>query len=108
MRTNMGSIIKRTVTEVAFMENVSSCDDIRVITLRLESEGAGRFLILSNGRPGSETYLNSPDDLRVIYETASQLWSQGDVMAPGDADRDAAQYPPTYDDSASRAFGEQK
>jgi hypothetical protein len=104
----MGSIIKRTVTEVTFMENTSSNEDMQAITLRLESEGAGRFLIISNGRPGGEMYLNSLDDLRIIYETACQLWNQGDVMAPGDADIDETLEPTTYDDSISRAFVEQE
>lgn len=102
----MGSIVKRTVTEVTFMENTSSDDDIRAITLRLESEGSGRYLVLSNGRQGCEIYLHGPDDLRVIYETACQLWAQGDVMVPGDAAITVTPPPPHYDDSIARVFGQ--
>ncbi len=100
----MGSIIKRTVTEVTFMENTSRDDDVRVITLRLENEGAGRFLVLSNGVQGCQMYFHDPEDLRVIYETASQLWAQGDVVVPGDAESSVCPLPPPFVDSAARAF----
>lgn len=100
----MGSIVKRTVTEVTFMENTSSDDDIRAITLRLESEGSGRYLVLSNGRQGCEMYLHGPDDLRVIYETACQLWAQGDVMVPGDAKLAVTPQHPPFEDSVTMAF----
>lgn len=100
----MGKIIKRTVTEVTFMESTSSEDDIRAITLRLENEGAGRYLVLSDGRPGHEMYLHGPDDIRIIYETACQLWAQGDVMVPGDAELAVTPAPPPFEDSATKAF----
>ena len=80
----MSKLTKATVTEVVFMENISSSDDPRALTLRYESEGAGMFFILSTGTPGSEMYFNSPDDLKLIYETALTLRRQGDISVLGE------------------------
>ena len=100
----MGSIIKRTVTEVTFMESTSTDDDIRALVLRLENEGAGRYLVLSDGGPGSEIHLHGPEDFRILYETACQLWAQGDVLVPDDAQTTVSPPPPPFVDSAARAF----
>lgn len=100
----MGSIVKRTVTEVTFMENTSRDDDVRVITLRLENEGAGRFFVLSNGAQNCQMYFHDPEDIRVIYETACQLWAQGDIAVPGDAESRVSPLPPPFVDSVARAF----
>ena len=86
------------------MENTSSDDDVRAITLRLENEGAGRYLILSNGMQGSHIHLYNPEDLRILYETACQLWAQGDVLVPGDSETSVTPPPPPYNDSVSEAF----
>ena len=100
----MGSIIKRTVTEVTFMESTSSEDDVRALTLRLDCEGAGRFLVLSDGGKDCAMYFHGPEDLKILYETACQLWSQGDVAVPGDAQSSVSRPPPPYVDSVSKAF----
>lgn len=85
------SLIKSTVTEVTFMESVSDGSDMRVLKLRLDGEGAGRFLILSNDR-GAEIYI-TPNDLDELAKTAHQLWSQGDVYYPGEAGEDVDEPP---------------
>lgn len=100
----MGSIIKRTVTEVTFMESTSSDDDVRALTLRMDCEGAGRFLVLSDGGKDCAIYFHGPEDLKILYETACQLWSQGDVAVPGDAKTSVSKRPPPYVDSVSKAF----
>lgn len=104
----MGSIIKRTVTEVTFMESTSSDDDVRALTLRLDCEGAGRFLVLSDGGKDCAIYFHGPEDLKILYETACQLWSQGDIAVPGDAQTSVSKRPPPYEDSVSKAFKEGK
>lgn len=101
----MGSIIKRTVTEVTFMENTSEDGDIRALTLRLDCEGAGRFLVLSDGGKDCAIYFHGPEDLKILYETACQLWTQGDVMVPGDSKTSVAPSPPPFEDSVAKAFG---
>lgn len=100
----MGSIIKRTVTEVTFMESTSRDDDVRALTLRLDCEGAGRFLVLSDGSKDCAIYFHGPEDLKILYETACQLWSQGDVAVSGDAQSSVSKPPPPYEDSVSKAF----
>lgn len=85
------SLIKSTVTEITFMESVSDGSDMRVLKLRLDGEGAGRFLTLSNDR-GAEIYI-TPNDLDELAKTAHQLWSQGDVYYPGEAGEDVDEPP---------------
>lgn len=67
------------------MESISTDQDVRAITLRYESEGCGRFLVLSNGKDGGEMYFNHPDDIGALYQTAKELWSQGDIVVCGEA-----------------------
>ncbi len=100
----MSRLVKRTVTEVTFMESTSSVDDVRAITLRYESEGSGRFLVLSNGSTGGEMYFNHPDDLRALYQTAKELWSQGDIVVKGEAVDDSRGTRTKMIDSAKNAF----
>jgi hypothetical protein len=80
----MGNLVKQTVNSVVFMDNMSTEDDIRCITLEIDCEGAGRFFRLSTEKKGSDIYFSTPDDFRLIYETALALWQQGDIFAPGD------------------------
>jgi hypothetical protein len=98
----MGSFTKRCVTQVTFMESTSVEDDIRAITLEVQSDGAGRLLMLTNGVQGAEIYLHHPDDLRILWETARQLWDQGDFLYVGDSQHDRA--PPKWDDAAARVM----
>ena len=81
---DMSKLVKATVTEVVFMENISSSDDVRALTLRYESEGAGMFFTLSAGMKGSEMYFHSPDDFKLLYETAATLRRQGDIAVSGE------------------------
>ncbi len=84
----MGRLVKQSVTEVTFMDHMSHPDDVRCITLRIDSEGGGRFLVLSNQQKTSEIFLHTIEDLRLIYETAKRMWDQGDFLAPGDSAAD--------------------
>lgn len=84
----MGTLVKQTVNSVVFMDNMSCADDVRCITLEIDCEGAGRFFRLSTEKKGSEIYFSTPDDFRLIYETALAMWQQGDIYAPGDTDND--------------------
>lgn len=84
----MGTLVKQTVNSVVFMDNLSSADDIRCITLEIGCEGAGRFLVLKTEKANSEVFFSSPDDLLLVYKTAVQMWEQGDIYAPGDTDGD--------------------
>ena len=84
----MGTLVKQTVNSVVFMDNMSSADDVRCITLEIDCEGAGRFFILRTEKTGSEIYFSTPDDFRLIYETALAMWQQGDIYAPGDTEHD--------------------
>jgi hypothetical protein len=86
------------------MESTSSDDDVRAITLRYESEGSGRFLVLSNGNNGGEMYFNHPEDLGALYQTALELWSQGDIVVKGEAADDIRGTGAEMIDSAKRAF----
>ena len=80
----MGNLVKQTVNSVGFMDNMSAEDDIRCITLEIDCEGAGRFFRLSTEKKNSDIYFRTPDDFKLIYETALALWQQGDIYAPGD------------------------
>ena len=84
----MGILVKQTVNSVVFMDNMSSADDVRCITLEIDCEGAGRFFRLSTEKKGSDIYFSTPDDFRLIYETALAMWQQGDIYAPGDTEHD--------------------
>lgn len=84
-------LTKSTVTEITFMESVSDSDDIRALKLRLDGEGAGRYLILSNDRD-TEIYI-TPEDLDELAKAAHQLWSQGDIYYPGEAMGDIKEPP---------------
>lgn len=84
----MGNLVKQTVNSVVFMDNMSNADDVRCITLEIDCEGAGRFFRLRTEKTGSEIYFSTPDDFRLIYETALAMWQQGDIYAPGDTEHD--------------------
>lgn len=79
----MGALIKKVITEVTFRDSVGSEGDIRYLKLRLDSEGAGRFFVLSSESDfddkGEKLYFNSPDDLKLLYETAKEMWDQGSI-----------------------------
>lgn len=92
----MGHLIKRYISEMVFVDSLSSTDEIRDITLRVTSEGGGKLLELSNGMQNSTIYLYHPDDLRRIYEAAEQLWAQGELI-PGDSVIEG----PVFDDEAA-------
>lgn len=75
-------LVKKIITEVTFRECTSEPDDLRVIKLAYESEGAGRYLVLSDGGySGFEVHLHHPDDFRLLWETAKELWEQGSIYA---------------------------
>ncbi len=61
------------------MDSLSTNDDIREIRLRIGSEGAGRFFELID-QQGNAITLYHPDDFRRLYETAVQLWNQGELV----------------------------
>ena len=84
----MGNLIKQTVNSVVFMDNMSAEDDIRCLTLEIDCEGAGRFFRLSSEKKDSDIYFSTPEDFRLIYETALAMWQQGDIYAPGDTSND--------------------
>ena len=79
----MGALIKRVITEVTFRDSVGSEGNIRYLKLRLDSEGAGRFFVLSSESDfddkGKKLYVSSPDDLKLLYETAKEMWDQGSI-----------------------------
>lgn len=75
----MGFLTKRTVTEVTFMDSLSTNEDIREIRLRIGSEGAGRYFELIDQQENAIS-LYHPDDFRRLYETALQLWNQGELV----------------------------
>ncbi len=77
----MGFIKSRYVSEVTFVDSLSTDDDLRDLTLRIETEGAGKYLKLSNGLQGGDIWFYHPDDLKRLYETAVQLWAQGDAIS---------------------------
>lgn len=87
----MGSLIKQTVNSVVFMEDTSTADDLRAVTLEIDCEGSGRFFKLSNTKDKSVLYFHHPDDFKLIHESAVALWSQGDIYAPGDVDPEREQ-----------------
>ena len=68
------------------MENISEKDDVRFLRLRYDSEGAGRFLVLTDendyNSKGVHITLASPEDLRILYEAAKELWEQGSIYDP--------------------------
>ena len=75
-------IAKKVVTEVTFRESTSTTDDIRYFKLRYESEGAGRFFALTDDeKDGVAIYLHHPDDFKLMWETAKELWEQGSIYA---------------------------
>ena len=75
-------IAKKVVTEVTFRESTSTTDDIRYFKLKYESEGAGRFFVLTDdANDGVAIYLNHPDDFKMIWEAAKELWEQGSIYA---------------------------
>lgn len=82
----MGSLIKKTVSEVVFMDSMSSANGARYLTLKIDNEYAGRFFVLSGGTAGDEIYLHSPEDFKKLYEAALELWAQGDMFYPGDSE----------------------
>jgi hypothetical protein len=82
----MSAIVKQTVDRVVFMCRTSTWDDVRCFILEIDNEGAGRSFRLSTEKANSAMYFDSPEDFRVIYETAVALWAQGDIYVPGDAD----------------------
>lgn len=79
----MGALIKRVITEVTFRDSVGSEGNIRYLKLRLDSEGAGRFFVLSSESDfddkGKKLYVSSLDDLKLLYETAKEMWDQGSI-----------------------------
>jgi hypothetical protein len=95
---DMGFLTKRTVSEVTFMDSLSSSDDIRYVTLKVRSEGAGRFIELDDQTGKCTLTFYHPDDLLRLAETAKQMWAQGDVMAPND---DPIMDQPPFNDSAT-------
>lgn len=79
----MGRLVKKVVTEVTFRENVSEQGDVRYLKLRYDSEGAGRYFVLTDesnfdGR-GCEIHLSHPDDFLMLYEAAKEIWDQGSI-----------------------------
>ncbi len=65
----MSRLVKRTVTEVTFMESTSRDDDVRA-----------------------------------LYQTAKELWSQGDIVVKGEAVDDSRGTRTEMIDSAKDAF----
>ena len=75
-------IAKKVVTEVTFRESTSTTDDLRYFKLKYDSEGAGRFFVLTdNEKDGLEIYLSHPDDFKLMWETAKEMWEQGSIYA---------------------------
>lgn len=84
----MKTLVKKIVTQITFRENVSDKDDIRYLRLRYDSEGAGRYFVLTDesdfdGR-GNEIHLSSPEDFLMLYEAATEMWEQGSIYVEGD------------------------
>ncbi len=82
---DMPTLIKKVITQVTFRENLSDKDDIRYLRLRYESEGAGRYFVLtdeSEGK-GNEIILSSPEDFKMLYEAALEMWAQGSIYCEG-------------------------
>lgn len=84
----MKSLIKKTVTEMTFMEQVSEVSNMRYLKLRYDSEGAGRYFELSdetnfNGN-GNVILLSSSDDFLMLYEAAKEMEDQGSIYVEHD------------------------
>jgi hypothetical protein len=88
----MAAISKKLTTSVTFRDSLSTSEDIRFLKLTIESEGAGRFLVLTDhthgctpgpGR-GWEVNFYSPDDIKQLYDAAVEIWEQGDLYFDGD------------------------
>lgn len=80
----MGALIKQTVNSVVLMDGASREDDIRCLILEIDNEGAGRFFRLKTEKEHCEIYLHTPDDFKLLYETALALWQQGDIYVSGE------------------------
>lgn len=84
----MNTLIKKVVTQVTFRENMSEASDVRYLRLRYDSEGAGRYFVLTDESDldgkGNEIHLSSPEDFRVLYEAAKEMWDQGSIYCEGD------------------------
>ncbi len=83
----MKTLIKKVITQVTFRSNLSDPNNIRYLKLRYDSEGAGRYFVLTdetdyNGK-GNEIHLNSPDDFKMLYEAAKEMWDQGSIYCEG-------------------------
>lgn len=75
----MGTINKAIVTTVVFRLSTSEEDDPRFVTLRYDSEGAGRFLVLENHIDNCQMFFHGPEDLELIATKARELWEQGRI-----------------------------
>ena len=79
----MGSIVKKVLTEFTFRDSVSCEGDIRYLKLKIDTEGCGRFLVLSDESnfdgKGREFCFSSPEDLKILYEAAKELYDQGSI-----------------------------
>lgn len=84
----MSTLVKKVVTQVTFRTNVSHTDDVRYLRLRYDSEGAGRYFVLTDERDfdgkGAEIHLQHPDDFKMLYEAAKEMWDQGSIYVEGD------------------------
>ncbi|MGH2437500.1 MAG: hypothetical protein ACRDFA_10945 [bacterium] len=79
---SMSNLIKRLITTFTFRDGLSSKDEVRFLRLRLDSEGAGRFFVLTDEcegceKKGCEIYFNTPDDVKMLWEAAREMWEQG-------------------------------
>ena len=75
----MSSLVKKTITEITFMSDLSENDSVRYFKLKYSSEGCGRFFTLTDESEKDQIMLNSSDDFMKLYEVAKELEAQGPI-----------------------------
>ena len=72
-------LTKCTVTEVTFMLDTSTVDDIRYLKMKIDSEGGGRWIAIGDEFCKGEMTFGHPDDLQMLADKAKELWEQGPI-----------------------------
>ena len=84
----MKKVIKKLVTEITFKEKNDGLEDFGYLKLSYESEGAGRYFKLTDERnvrsDEISIHLEHPDDFKMIYEAAKEMWEQWSVFYAGE------------------------
>ena len=84
----MSALVKAVITQITLREATSDPSDIRYLRIQYDSEGAGRHFILTDESDfdgnGNKIILSTPDDFKMLYEAAKQMWDQGSIFCEGE------------------------